>query len=120
MTDENTAKTADDADEESRETGLQSGDFVKVAYTARTVENGDLVDTTDREVAEEEGVETEGRDFSPRTIVLGEGHLFPAVEEDIEGKEVGDGGSVVVPADEAFGEYDEEQVRTVKTDKIPE
>ncbi len=51
-------------------------------------------------------------------IVLGEGHLFPGVEDDIRGKEVGDGGSVVVTAEEAFGEYDEEEVRTVSADKI--
>ncbi|MGM0399616.1 MAG: FKBP-type peptidyl-prolyl cis-trans isomerase [Halobacteriota archaeon] len=120
MTDENTADEPEETDEASTDEGLQSGDFVKLAYTARTTEGGDLVDTTDLETAEDEGIETEGRDFSPRTIVLGEGHLFAAVEDDIEGKDVGDEGSVVVPANQAFGEYQEEQVRTVKADKIPE
>jgi len=115
MSDEQEAETAD----ESAETeGLQEGDFIKLAYTARTVEGGELVDTTDEEVAEEEGVDTEDQDFSPRTIILGEGHIFDAVEEDIIGKEVGDTGSVV--AEKPFGEYDESQVRTVKSDKIPE
>ena len=42
-----------------------------------------------------------------RVIALGAGHLFETVEADIEGKEAGDTGSVVVPAEEAFGEYDE-------------
>ncbi|AKH98067.1 FKBP-type peptidyl-prolyl cis-trans isomerase [Halanaeroarchaeum sulfurireducens] len=120
MTNENTVDESEEADEETDDGGLQQGDFVKIAYTARTVEGGDLVDTTDLETAEEEGIETEERDFSPRTIVLGEGHLFPAVEEDIEGKSVGSEGSVVVSSTEAFGEYQEEEVRTVKADKIPE
>ncbi|MFB6134096.1 MAG: peptidylprolyl isomerase [Halanaeroarchaeum sp.] len=120
MTEETEADEPETSEEESTDEGLQSGDFVKLAYTARTVEGGELVDTTDEETAEAEDVDTEGRDFSPRTIVLGEGHLFPAVEEDIEGKEVGDEGSVVVPAVEAFGEYQEDEVRTVKADKIPE
>ncbi|MFC7199109.1 FKBP-type peptidyl-prolyl cis-trans isomerase [Halospeciosus flavus] len=129
MSDEHEAEQADETDveedveseTEAAETeGLQEGDFVKVAYTARTVEGGELVDTTDEEVAEEEDVDTEEHDFSPRTIVLGEGHIFDPVEEDMIGKEVGDEGSVVVPAEEAFGEYDEEQVRTVKAEKIPE
>ncbi len=112
---------AADAEEGTEETpeGLQHGDFVKLAYTAWTVENDQLVDTTDPEVAEEEGV-GEDQEFAPRTIVLGEGHIFEAVEDDIVGKEVGDEGSVVVPAAEAFGEYDDEQVRTVSKDKIPE
>ncbi|MFB6088013.1 MAG: peptidylprolyl isomerase, partial [Haloarculaceae archaeon] len=109
---------AEEGAEEAAE-GLQPGDFVRLDYTARTVEGGQLVDTTDPEVAEEEGVADQG-EFEPRIIVLGEGHIFEAVEDDIVGSEVGDTGSVVVPAEEAFGEYDEEQVRTVSADKIPE
>ncbi|PSQ10923.1 peptidylprolyl isomerase [Halobacteriales archaeon QS_5_70_15] len=100
-------------------TGLQNGDFVRLEYTARTVEGGQLVDTTDPEVAEEEGVEDQGT-FEPRVIVLGSGHLFEAVEEDIVGKEAGDSGSVTVPAGEAFGEYDESEVETVSASKIDE
>ena len=109
-----------DADVDAEETGLQSGDVIKLAYTARTVEEGSLVDTTDEEVAEDEGVDTEDQEFGPRTIVLGENHIFPDVEDDIFGKEVGDEGTVTVAAADAFGEYDESEVRTVSKDKIPE
>ncbi|MFB6118660.1 peptidylprolyl isomerase [Halosegnis sp.] len=114
---EETEEPADEAAEET--TGLQDGDFIRIAYTARTVEGGQLVDTTDEEVAEEEGVADQGT-FEPRVLVLGEGHLFEAVEADIRGKEPGESGSVTVPASEAFGEYDESEVRTVSADKIPE
>ncbi len=120
MSDEQTAESADDAADDADAAGLQDGDFVRIAYTARTADSGDLVDTTDESVAEEEGVDTEQQEFAPRTIVLGEGHLFPAVEEDIVGREVGEEGTVDVPAVDAFGEYDEDQVRTVSADKIPE
>jgi len=120
---EATAADDEDAQEETANdevAGLQEGDFIKLAYTARTVEDGDLVDTTDEEVAESEDVDTEGQEFAPRTIVLGQGHIFESVEDDIVGNEVGDEGSVVVPAAEAFGEYDDEEVRTISKDKIPE
>ncbi|GGN87345.1 FKBP-type peptidyl-prolyl cis-trans isomerase [Haloarcula pellucida] len=110
---------AETADEET-ESGLQEGDVVKLAYTARTVEEGQLVDTTDEDVAEDEGIDTEQQEFGPRVIVLGENHIFPDVEEDIYGKEVGDEGSVTIAAADAFGEYDESEVRTVSKDKIPE
>ncbi|QLH78886.1 peptidylprolyl isomerase [Halosimplex rubrum] len=116
-------ETAQDAAEETEEQaeaeGLQHGDFIELDYTARTVEGGDLVDTTDPEVAEEEGV-GEDQEFGPRTIVLGEGHVFDAVEEDIVGSEVGDTGTVTVPAVDAFGEFDDEEVRTISADRIPE
>jgi len=109
------------AEEEAAEgeTGLRDGDFVRLDYTARTVEGGQLVDTTDPEVAEEEGVADQGT-FEPRVIVLGSGHLFEAVEQDVVGREPGEGGSVVVPAGEAFGEYDESEVETVSASKIGE
>jgi len=123
MSNDSEATEADDEAEDAateQVDGLQEEDFIKLAYTARTVEDGDLVDTTDEEVAEEADVDTESQEFAPRTIVLGQGHIFESVEDDIVGKDVGDEGSVTVPAKEAFGEYDDEEVRTVSKDKIPE
>ncbi|MFC6755828.1 MULTISPECIES: FKBP-type peptidyl-prolyl cis-trans isomerase [Haloarcula] len=117
---EETEPEAEDAADEEPESGFQSGDVVKLAYTARTVDEGQLVDTTDEEVAADEGIDTDQQEWGPRTIVLGEGHIFPDVEQDIFGKEVGDAGTVTVAAEDAFGEYDEEQVRTVTKDKIAE
>ncbi|WP_248908365.1 FKBP-type peptidyl-prolyl cis-trans isomerase [Halocatena marina] len=110
---------AEAAAEQADEGELQEDDFIQIAYTARTVDEDALVDTTDEEVAEEEGVAEEGT-FEPRVIVLGSGHIFEEVEEDIMTKDVGDSGTVVVPASEAFGEYNQEEVRTVSADKIPE
>jgi FKBP-type peptidyl-prolyl cis-trans isomerase SlyD len=106
--------------EQAEEDGLSDGDFVRLDYTARAVESEQLVDTTDPEVAEEEGIDQEGQTIEPRIVVIGNGHIFPAVEDDLKGKEAGDSGSVVVPAAEAFGEHDPEEVRTVSADKIPE
>jgi FKBP-type peptidyl-prolyl cis-trans isomerase SlyD len=128
--DEDAAGEQHTADEESQDPagtetesedaeGLQNGDFVRLAYTARTVEEGHLVDTTDPEVAEEEGV-GEDEEFEPRTIVVGEGHIFAPVEEDLRGKEEGDSGSVTVAAEDAFGEVDDDEIQTVPADKIPE
>jgi FKBP-type peptidyl-prolyl cis-trans isomerase SlyD len=116
---EENASEADEEVAEEETDGFEEGDFVEIDYTARTVEGGELVDTTDPEIAEEEGV-GEDQEFAPRTIVLGQGHLFEAVESDIYREEVGQTGSVGVSAAEAFGEYDESEVRTVSSDKIPE
>jgi FKBP-type peptidyl-prolyl cis-trans isomerase SlyD len=117
---EDAAESAEaDAGEAEEPSGLQEGDVIRLAYTARTVEDGHLVDTTDAEVAEEEGV-GEDQEFAPRTIALGQGHIFETVEEAIVGSEVDEEGTVVVPAGEAFGEFDEEEVRTVSADKISE
>jgi FKBP-type peptidyl-prolyl cis-trans isomerase SlyD len=117
---EASAGDAPETDAAETEAGLGEGDFVRLAYTARTVEEGRLVDTTDPEVAEESEVDTEEQSFEPRVLALGAGQLFEGVEEDIYGKEAGDGGSVTVSAEEAFGEYDPDEVRTVAADRVPE
>ena len=118
------AAATEDAEEseesEDATEGLGEGDFVRLEYTIRTVEDSRVVDTTSEELAEEEGLDTEGREFEPRTLVIGAGHVFDEVEADLEGKEAGDTGTVTITAENAFGEYDPDQVRTVSADRIPE
>ena len=133
MTDDQQAESADvdaevDAETEAdaEEHGIQHGDFVRLAYTMRTIpdedeeEEGMVVDTTDQEVAEEADIDTDEYDFEPRIIIVGEGHVFEAVDDALVGGEAGDAGTVTIPAAEAFGEVDEEEIRTVSASKIDE
>lgn len=106
--------------EESTGGAIEEGDVIRVAYTAYAVESGQLVDTTDEEVAEEEGVADQDQTFEPRVIALGEGHLFEPVEEAIIGSDVGASDTIIVGPEDAFGEHDPDQVRTVGVDNIPE
>jgi FKBP-type peptidyl-prolyl cis-trans isomerase SlyD len=117
----------EDVEEEIEEeaTGLQQGDFVRLAYTMRTLpedddEEGMVVDTTDEEVAKESDIDTDEYEFEPRIIILGEGHVFEAVDDALLGSEAGDAGTVTIPAAEAFGEVDESEIRTVSASKIDE
>jgi FKBP-type peptidyl-prolyl cis-trans isomerase SlyD len=134
MTDEQQAESAEeqvDADEpdeepadveetEAEEGGIQDGDFIELEYTVRTVGDDQVVDTTKQDVAEEAGIDDEEYDFSPRTIIVGAGHVFQTVDDELVGKDVGDSGTVEIPAAEAFGEFDPDDVRTVSAEKIDE
>ena len=111
------SETEDAAEEES---GIQDGDFVKLDYTIRTIEDETVVDTTREDVAEEAGIADDDYDFSPRIIVVGAGHVFQGVDEDLIGKEAGEEGSAEIPAAEAFGEFDPDDVRTISADRIEE
>jgi len=111
------AETASETDEA---TGLQDGDFVELEYTVRTVSDDQVVDTTSEEIAEEAGIDEEGHEFEPRIIVIGGGHVFQAVDDDLIGKDVGDENTVQVDSVEAFGEFDPDDVRTVSAEKIDE
>ena len=129
MTDDQQAESADepvDAEvdtETDEESGIQPGDFVRLAYTMRTIEedgDGMVVDTTDEEVAAESDIDTDEYEFEPRIVIIGEGHVFEAVDDALVGGEAGDTGTVTIPAAEAFGEVDEDEIRTVSASKIDE
>jgi len=117
---DDTAETDEESVDDAESQGFEYGDFVRVEYTARTAEDDHLVDTTDGELAAEEGIDDDERDFGPRTIVLGEGHIFDPVEEALVDTEVGDSGTATVSPEAGFGEYDDDEVRTVSAEKIPE
>ena len=110
---------ADAADVESEDT-VADGDFVRLSYTLRTVEDDTVVDTTDAEIAEDAEIDTDEYDFEPRVIVIGAGHVFESVDEALIGQSVDDTGTVEVSAAEAFGEYDDDEVRTISANKIDE
>ena len=111
-------ETPEDASEP--EDAVADGDFVRLAYTLRTAEDGQVVDTTDAEVAEDAEIDTDEYDFEPRVIVIGAGHVFESVDEALIGQAVGATGTVEISAAEAFGEYDDDEVRTVSANKIDE
>jgi FKBP-type peptidyl-prolyl cis-trans isomerase SlyD len=106
--------------EEADEGGIEEDDFVRLDYTVRTVEDGTVIDTTREDVAEEAGIDDDEYEFVPRIIVVGAGHVFQAVDEATVGAHPGDTGTVTIPSEEAFGEFDPEDVRTISADRIGE
>ena len=53
-------------------------------------------------------------------LTIGEGELFSQVDEALVGMAPGDKKSVIIPAADAFGEYDKEKVFTVPRSDLPE
>ena len=113
-------ESSEDVSEGTPDDAVEDGDFIRLAYTLRTADDGQVVDTTDAEVAEDAEIDTDEYDFEPRIIVIGAGHVFESVDDALIGQAVGDTGTVEISADEAFGEYDDDEVRTVSANKIDE
>lgn len=93
---------------------VNNGDFVKISYTGK-LENGDVFDTTDAEVAKQHGIYAEGIDYSPVVIVVGESMVVKGLDEDLIGRNVGYKGTVVIPPEKAFGPRNPELVEVVPT-----
>jgi peptidylprolyl isomerase len=105
---------------------VKKGDKVSINFTG-TLEDGTIFDTTlghddcspgecDSDDCTDEGC---GCESGPMEITLGAEEFFPQIEEALIGMAPGDRKTVVIPAEEAFGEYDEEQVFTIGRDQIP-
>uniref|UniRef100_A0A7C3YP46 Peptidyl-prolyl cis-trans isomerase n=1 Tax=Geoglobus ahangari TaxID=113653 RepID=A0A7C3YP46_9EURY len=98
---------------------IKKGDFVKICYTAK-LEDGTVIDSTDENVAKEHRIYTEGARYGDIIVVVGEGHVVQGLDEALEGKEVGYKGSIEVPPEKAFGEYNPDNREFVSISKFRE
>lgn len=84
---------------------VQSGDTVHVHYTG-TLADGTVFDSSD------------GGD--PLVFAVGSGEVIPGFDAAVTGMEVGETRTVTIPAAQAYGETDPEQVLVVGRDQMPD
>lgn len=106
----------------------QKGDRVLIDYTG-TLEDGTIFDSTlegdccDDGECSTDSCEDEGcgcGESGPMELTIGGDEFFPQIEEALIGMSPGEKKTVVVPAAEAFGEYDEAKVFSVARAELPE
>lgn len=96
---------------------FEIGEFVEIEYTARTAEEGTVVDTTDPEIATEAGLADIDAGGS-MVVIVGKGHVFGPVEDAIAEMRPGEGRTVAVGATDAFGAPDPTQRRSIPVDVL--
>ncbi|HOL40633.1 FKBP-type peptidyl-prolyl cis-trans isomerase [Methanospirillum sp.] len=89
---------------------IQEGDFIRLHFTGYA--NGILFDTTDEQKAREAGVYEEGRDYTPKVVCVGKRQIILGLDEAIIGKEPGFEETIQVPPEKAFGEHEQELLRS--------
>ena len=98
----------------------KAADRVRINFIGR-LDDGAIIDSTYPD--SEEGSCSDdncGHDHGPMELVIGEGDFYIPVEEALIGMQVGDKKTVVVPVDDAFGEFDPENVFSVACSELPE
>jgi len=93
---------------------VERGDFISLSYTGR-LDNGDVFDTTDENVAKENGLLAEGVSYAPITIVVGENMVVKGLDEDLIGKKPGYEGQIKIAPQDAFGQRIPELIEVVPT-----
>jgi peptidylprolyl isomerase len=96
-----------------KEPVIEEGDFVLVEMTGRTLETDEVFDTTDEELAKTEGIHEEGRTYGPKLVVVGEAWILKGLDDRLPGLKLEETAEVEIPSEEAFGERNPENVRTM-------
>ncbi len=98
---------------------VQKGDFIKLSYTGK-LQNGVMFDTTDANVAKENGIYNEKANYGPETVIVGKGYVVAGLDEDFIGKDVGYKGHVEVPPEKGFGQRRIDLIETIPAKKFKE
>lgn len=89
---------------------VKEGDFIKISYTGRSF--GMVFDTTREEDARESGTFDENKRYEPVIICAGKQQILLGLDEAIIGKEPGFEDTVEISPDKAFGEREQELMRS--------
>ena len=87
--------------------------FIKISYTAKLKEKGTVFETTDEEIAKKEGIYNKQIIYKPISVIAGEGHVLPGVDDALEKMEAGDEKAIDISPDKGFGRRDPKLVRLI-------
>ncbi len=85
---------------------VKKGDFLRLEYTGRVQETGEVFDTTDEKVAEEAEIKSENKIYGAIPIIVGAGHVLKGLEEALIDMKEGDEKTVEIIPEEGFGVRD--------------
>jgi len=91
---------------------IQKGDVIRLHYTGKVKETGEIFDTTYEEVAKEAGIYSEKGIYGPVPIAVGANHVLKGLDEQLEGLEVGKKYEIIVPPEKGFGKRDPKLIKT--------
>ncbi|PWR73194.1 FKBP-type peptidyl-prolyl cis-trans isomerase [Methanospirillum lacunae] len=89
---------------------VKEGDFIKLSYTGRSF--GMVFDTTSETEARESGAFDEKKKYEPVIVCAGKQQILLGLDEAVMGKEPGDEGTIEIPPEKAFGEREQELMRS--------
>jgi FKBP-type peptidyl-prolyl cis-trans isomerases 2 len=97
---------------------VERGDFIRLSYIGR-LDNGDVFDTTNEDVAKENDLFAEGVSYAPIVIIAGENMVVTGLDEDLIGKASGYEGQVKIQPKDAFGERKPELYTQIRKEANP-
>ncbi len=88
---------------------VEEGDTVRVHYVGRH-ETGEVFDTSREDVAKENDLYDERREYEPLEFTAGAGEVVEGFDEGLLGMEEGEEDDIEVPPEKGYGEADDERL----------
>src|SRR3989339_332344 len=89
---------------------LKQHDFVEIEYTGKFTD-GNVFDTTDKKLAQENNIYSSHMQYGTMTICLGEKQLIEGLDKGLIGKEIGKNYTFDIKPEQAFGKKDIKHIK---------
>ncbi|MGD8565596.1 MAG: FKBP-type peptidyl-prolyl cis-trans isomerase [Candidatus Bathyarchaeota archaeon] len=97
---------------------LKKGDFIIIDYVGTIKETSKVFDTTSYDLAKKENLYKEGEIYEPKLVVIGEGWVLKALDENLTKLKINKKEKIEIPQEKAFGVRDPEKVRRVSLKQL--
>jgi FKBP-type peptidyl-prolyl cis-trans isomerase 2 len=101
------------ASEPRIEGAVNNGDFILVEMTGKSVETGEVFDTTNEELAKEKGLYREDRVYGPRLVVVNDGWVLKGLDKKLRGIKPVELTNIEISPVDAFGERDVTNIQLI-------
>ncbi|AAL81525.1 peptidylprolyl isomerase [Pyrococcus furiosus DSM 3638] len=97
---------------------VEKGDVIRLHYTGKVKETGEIFDTTYEDVAKEARIYNPNGIYGPVPIAVGAGHVLPGLDKRLIGLEVKKKYVIEVPPEEGFGLRDPGKIKIIPLGKF--
>jgi FKBP-type peptidyl-prolyl cis-trans isomerase 2 len=87
--------------------------LIQIELTGREFDSKKIFETTSKETAEKEGIETKNHEFKPIIVLLGKQELFPKLEEELIKMKEGELKKIELTPEEAFGQRKSDLIKVI-------
>ncbi|MFT4304866.1 MAG: FKBP-type peptidyl-prolyl cis-trans isomerase [Candidatus Woesearchaeota archaeon] len=95
---------------------LKKGDFIKLDYTGKVLEENIIFDSTKEDIGKKENLNK--KNYEPVTIIIGEGQVIKGLDESLVDKEIGKEYSINIIPEKAFGKKNTKLIQLISLSKF--
>jgi FKBP-type peptidyl-prolyl cis-trans isomerase 2 len=92
---------------------MDNGSIVHIDYDLYNASNDKLIETTREEIAKEQDLHDENREYLPMITAIGDGRLIPGFEAHLAEAKAGKEYEFDIEPEDAYGERDQNKIETI-------